>query len=176
MRDTNKSHIGRAIDSAIRLLHTTIEWVCVALLVAMIVVTVYQVFMRSVVNNATSWSEEVALLLMIWFGYLGMALGVRENVHISIEFVFVRLPRGAQIVVGAIGRILVGVFSFAMVWEGVHLTSISTVQRLPATRLPRSSLYIVLILSGFLMVAYIAEAAVKTIRDMRSRRRGETRG
>ena len=176
MSDTNNGRRGRTLDSAIHILHTTIEWVCVALLIAMIVVTVYQVFMRSVVNNATSWSEEVALLLMIWFGYLGMALGVRERVHISIEFVFDRLPRRAQMVVEAIGRILVGVFSFAMVREGVHLTSISTVQRLPATRLPRSSLYIVLVPAGFLMLLYIVETAMKTIRDMRSDREGGTRG
>ena len=83
--------------------------------------------MRSVMNRAASWSEEVSLLMMIWFGYLGMALGVREDVHISIEFLFDRIPRGLQIVVEAAGRISIGVFSFAMLREGLRLMSISTV-------------------------------------------------
>ena len=130
--------------------------------------------MRSVMNRAASWSEEVSLLMMIWFGYLGMALGVREDVHISIEFLFDRIPRGLQIVVEAAGRISIGVFSFAMLREGLRLMSISTVQRMPATRLPRSSLYIVLILSGFLMLVYILEAAVKMVRDIRFGQGGGT--
>ena len=176
MADTPKGRSGRPIGSTIHILHTTIEWICVVLLAVMIVVTVYQVFMRSVLNDATSWSEEVALLLMIWFGYLGMALGVREKTHISIEFVFDHLPLGVRIVVDAIGRILVSAFACAMVWEGIRLTSISTVQRFPATRLPRSSMYLVLVLSGSLMLVYIVEATVKLIRDTRLGRGDAKRG
>lgn len=176
MAVANKNHHRRLPDSGIRILHTMVERVCVALLVMMIIVTVYQVFMRSVVNRSASWSEEAALLMMIWFGYLGMALGIREDVHISIEFVFDRLPRRLQIALETIGRILIGVFSFAMLRQGIRLSVISSVQRLPATRLPRSSLYIILILSGFLMLIYILEALVKMIRSMGCGPGGDARG
>lgn len=151
------------MTAAVNGVHRVIEWVCVLLLVVMIGVTVYQVFMRSVLNRATSWSEEIALLTMIWFGYMGMALGVRERVHISVDFLFERLPRNAQIVMDAVGRILVSVFAFTMLRQGLYLTSISTIQRFPATQIPRSFMYVVLVISGFLMLLYVVESAIQMI-------------
>lgn len=159
------------MTAAVNVIHRLIEWFCVLLLVVMIVVTVYQVFMRSVLNRATSWSEEIALLTMIWFGYMGMALGVRERVHISVDFVFERLPRTTQIVMDAVGRILVSVFAFTMLTQGVYLVSISTVQRFPATQIPRSVMYVVLPISGFLMLLYVVESILQAVVGLLQERR-----
>ena len=53
-------------------------------LVTMIVIVSTTVFTRYVFNFTLRWSDEVALLMMIWFGFIGMALGVKENIHLSI--------------------------------------------------------------------------------------------
>jgi TRAP-type transport system small permease protein len=164
------------MTEVVNVLHRTIEWTCVLLLVIMIVVTVYQVFMRSVLNRATSWSEEIALLTMIWFGYMGMAIGVRERVHISVDFVFERLPGKAQIVMDAVGRVLVSVFAFTMLRQGFYLASISTVQRFPATRIPRSVMYVVLIISGFLMLLYVVESVIQAVLRFRNARADGSNG
>lgn len=162
------------MTATVDLIHRAIEWLCVLLLIVMIAVTVYQVFMRSVLNSATSWSEEIALLMMIWFGYLGMALGVRERVHISVDFLYERLPRVAQIFMDGIGRILVSVFAFTMLRQGIFLTSISTIQRFPATRIPRAWMYVVLVISGFLMMLYVLESIFQSALRLQ-RLRGEAR-
>lgn len=45
---------------------------------------VLQVFMRYVLNNSLSWSEEMARYLFIWLTYLGISYGVRKDKHIRV--------------------------------------------------------------------------------------------
>jgi TRAP-type C4-dicarboxylate transport system permease small subunit len=154
-----KNPITRVID----FLHATVETVSVILLFIMIVVTVYQVVMRGVFRSPTSWSEEVALLLMIWFGYLGMVLGIRENVHISVEFFFDLLPEWMQFILDIVNNVLLAVFSYFMLVEGMRLMQVSRAQRFPATRLNRSWMYAVMLVAGALMILYILEKLAHVI-------------
>lgn len=55
--------------------------------VALVLVTgiiSWQVFGRFVLNSSPSWTEQAALLLMIWYVMLGAAAGVKEGFHIRI--------------------------------------------------------------------------------------------
>jgi hypothetical protein len=47
---------------------------CHLLLVAITMDTVAQVFLRLLLNSPTRWSEEIALLFLIWFGLLAVAV------------------------------------------------------------------------------------------------------
>lgn len=57
-----------------------------AILVAMSVVLVAQVFMRYVVNDPLVWAEELARYLLIWCTMIGTSLAVRESRHIVVDF------------------------------------------------------------------------------------------
>lgn len=63
-----------------------VEYLGMMLLLIMTVIVSWVVFSRFVLNKTPAWGEEGALLCMVWFGFLCMALGVRDNRHISIEF------------------------------------------------------------------------------------------
>ena len=54
-------------------------------LLAMTVVIGWQVFGRYVLEESPSWSEQTALVLMIWYVFLAAAAGVWERFHIRIE-------------------------------------------------------------------------------------------
>ena len=41
-------------------------WVAAAMITVMVGVVLLQVFLRYVLNNPTSWSEEVATLAFVW--------------------------------------------------------------------------------------------------------------
>lgn len=162
--------VTRAID----VLHGMVETVSVILLFIMIAVTVYQVVMRGVFRSPTSWSEEIALLLMIWFGYLGMVLGVRDNVHISVEFFFDRLPEWLQFTLEIVNNALLAVFSYFMLVEGMRLMEVSRAQRFPATRINRSWMYAVMLVAGALMFLYIGERLTYIVRAKLSSSTRET--
>ena len=55
------------------------------LVILLIVIIVScEVFARLVVHHSIMWSEEVALLLMVWTAFIAMAIGVEKGLHISI--------------------------------------------------------------------------------------------
>ncbi|SDK05254.1 TRAP transporter small permease [Natronincola ferrireducens] len=143
-----------SIKRMIRFLDKSLEIVSMILLVLMIIVTVYQVILRSIFNNPTSWSEEIALLFMIWFGYLGVVNGVKDRTHITVEALSSRLSPRIQRILEKISDVLICGFGILMIKEGVVLYNISNMQRLPATQINKGMMYLVLIICGFMMVIY----------------------
>jgi TRAP-type C4-dicarboxylate transport system permease small subunit len=55
----------------------------------------YQFFTRYVLDDSAAWTEEIARYLLIVVTFVGMAMGVRKNTHIHVEFVYRWLSPGA---------------------------------------------------------------------------------
>lgn len=90
----------------------------VALAVVMLASLSLQVYMRFVVGQPLSWSEELALACFSWSMLLAIALGVRDSIHVRMDLVADRLPpamrrRLDRLVAAAIAA--VGVF---VAWSG----------------------------------------------------------
>lgn len=124
------------------------------MLVAMSVITCSQVFTRKFFNYSIRWSEEVPLILMIWFGFIAMAIGVREHLHISIEVIYRLFPKKMQKVVQRLAYLLVAAFGVFMVIWGWQLTSKMMTSTMAATKMPRGYLYIIMPFSGALIAYY----------------------
>ena len=54
------------------------ELLLVAMLVAMVVVEVLQIFMRRVMGSSLSWAEELVRYLFIWSGFLSISFTIRN--------------------------------------------------------------------------------------------------
>ncbi|MEX1377500.1 MAG: TRAP transporter small permease [Eubacteriales bacterium] len=124
------------------------------MLVVMTLVTCSQVFTRKFFNYSIRWSEELPLILMIWFGFIAMAIGVREYLHISIEVIYKLFPKKMQKIVEKFAYLMVAAFGIFMVIWGWELTSKMMTSTLPATKMPRGYLYIVMPFSGALIAYY----------------------
>ncbi|MCC3144049.1 TRAP transporter small permease [Halanaerobium sp. Z-7514] len=146
--------IFNSIKSGLDLSEKILSYIAMIFLVVMIVIVSATVFTRYVFNFTLRWSDEVALLMMIWFGFLGMALGVKECIHLSIEFFMSLLPNKLQKIVYRIEDILVGLFGWFLLRYGWQLYNSTKRTRLPATQWSRGLLFIVLPIAGFLTIIY----------------------
>ena len=72
--------------------------------------------------------------------------------HISIEMFTSKLPEKAIRVLEGIDHILIAVFGGAMVYYGLLIMNMTKMSTLPATKLPSSVLYVILPLSGLLVL------------------------
>ncbi len=124
--------------------------ICHALLVVITAVTVLQVFLRFVLNRPTSWSEEIALLCLIWFGFLAVAVGIRRHEHVAITFFRNLLPATAASLLDYCAQAAMAVFMFSVLFYADDLIALVGVQVLPASALPKSLLYIPAIIGGLL--------------------------
>lgn len=143
-----------AIKSVLNLSEKLISYLAMIFLVVMIIIVSTTVFTRYLFNFTFRWSDEVALLMMIWFGFLGMALGVKQSVHLSIEFFMSLFPDKYQSFIYRIENILVGVFGFYLSRYGWQLFSRFKATRLPATQWSRGLLFISLPIAGLFILIY----------------------
>ena len=122
-------------------LNAVAAFVCHGLLVVITGVTVLQVVLRYGFNRPTSWSEEIALLCLIWFGFLAIAVGVRRHEHVAITVLRDLLPGSAAVALDYAAQIAIVVFMFAVVRYGADLMALMGAQVLPASRLSKMWLY-----------------------------------
>lgn len=142
------------IKSVLDLSEELISYLAMIFLVVMIIIVSTTVFTRYLFNFTFRWTDEVALMMMIWFGFLGMALGVKQSVHLSIEFFMSLFDDNLQGFIYRIENILVGLFGWYLLRFGWQLFSRFKTTVLPATQWSRGLLFIPLPIAGAFILIY----------------------
>ena len=130
------------------------EKVAIGSLILMIIIVTLQVFTRKLFNFVLFWSEEVTLLLLCWFSFMGIAIGVREKLHLSIESFTAKLPPVANMVIDKIVLLSTMAFGFYLLKYGWDFTVLMGGSTLPATKLSNGWEYAVMPITGFMMIIY----------------------
>ncbi len=128
-----------------------LEWFAMICLVLMTIVVFFDVILRYIFNQGMPWTQEIATLLLVWFSLTGMAIGIAEKIHISIEMFTAKCSPKVISILETINHILIAVFGIMMIWNGIQIMKITRNATMPATKLPSSVLYIILPLSGILV-------------------------
>ena len=68
------------------------SWVLVFLLALMVLLSFGQVVLRNVFDFGLLWADTFLRQLVLWVGFLGASLAVREKRHIAIDFIPNFLP------------------------------------------------------------------------------------
>ena len=114
----------------------------------------WQVFGRFVLNDSPSWTEQAALLLMIWYVMLGAAAGVKEDFHIRIALFEDMLgPERSAGLRRAIAMIVV-LLGLAIMVYGAMLCWSLRENFIPSLGISRSFAYLPLPISGALMAVF----------------------
>lgn len=91
------------------------------LMAAMVVDVLLGVFFRYVVQDALTWTEETARYIMIWMGFLGTGLALREGSHVAVEFFLERTSGAGRRGLVALVRTLGLLFLVSVVVAGMVL-------------------------------------------------------
>ena len=122
------------------------------LLVALVVVTGTHVFMRHVLNSGLRWAEEVDLILVVWFTFIAMALGVKKDLHISVNLFSRTLNPRMETVLLKLKALAVLVVALVLVLHGWKLFQTGMRSTLPATGLPAGVQHLAMPVAGLLML------------------------
>lgn len=125
-------------------------------LVILVIVTIVscEVFGRLVLHKSIMWSEEVALLLMVWTAFIAMAIGVEKGLHISISLFFNRFPKIVQTIIEKINTLATIFFGGILVVYGIKLASMTMGSTLPATQWPAGTAYCMMPVGGFFIIYF----------------------
>jgi TRAP-type C4-dicarboxylate transport system permease small subunit len=126
-------------------------------LVLLVVFTGWQVWGRYVLNDTPTWTEKAALLLILIVALPMAAVGLRENFHLGIDFVVDALPpRAARVLRMVNAAILMG-FGAMMIVGSWPLVVGTWGRAIPLIGLPQGLQYAPLIVTGGLIVLFMAE-------------------
>jgi len=127
----------------------------------------WQVFSRYVMDSPSSVTDELARYLMIWVGVLGAAYVAGQNKHVAIDIIPSRLSGKNQRVVKSIVNSMIILFALlAFIIGGIRLVYISFIlgQQSPALQLPLAYVYMVIPMSGLLIIYYkISDFFIKKV-------------
>lgn len=141
------------ISQIMNKIHLGSIYLAMTLLVGMAIIIIVNVFMRYVLNTGLRWAEEVAKLLMVWFTFIAMAVGVKQGLHISLHLLPKKLPdyieKGLTLLKDIITFIIAGVFFI----YGIRLVQYTSRSIMPATEWPGSILYLILPISAILIAS-----------------------
>ena len=123
-------------------------------LIAMTVVIGWQVFGRFVLNSSPSWTEQTALVLMIWYVFFAAAAGVWERFHIRIEILEHRLNparvRRLRIAIHA----LIALFGLVLLVFGAQLAWLVRDHVIPSLGISRAFAYLPIPIAGLLTIIF----------------------
>ncbi len=109
--------------------------------------------------------DEIITLIFAWMVFLGSALLVRNNYHLKVELIDLFLQKHSflRFLYGNIASLLILIFLWVMTSSGIKLFINSGTRMSPMLQLPQRLWYVVLPVSGILMILYTIVQLVNNI-------------
>ena len=132
------------------------EIIAILCLAAMLMMMFFQIIARYFFSNIPSgWLEELASQFMTIFVFVGMAVGVRDKIHITLSIIADSMSKKIKLPIEILGKILTLTLGIMMSYNMWLLFSILRYNRLPGTRIPVIWIYAFPAAAGIL-IALIA--------------------
>ncbi|MBO0324100.1 TRAP transporter small permease [Muricauda sp. CAU 1633] len=123
----------------------------------MVINVLWQVFSRYLVGIPSSFTDELARYLMIWLGIIGAAYVSGRKMHVAIDILPSRLSKKSQKKFSIVANAIIILFCLTgMVIGGfrlVHMTY-TLEQYSPSLQIPLALVYIVIPISGLIIIFY----------------------
>lgn len=136
----------------------SIAWLCMLLagiaLVVIIVTFGWLVYGRYILDNTPTWVEQLSILLIAYITFLGAAVGVRRNTHLSIDFIRESLPPHPRLVLRYVSNLMVLAFGVGMAWQGWILAMQDIDRAIPMLDMPETWRDLPMIICGVLIVVF----------------------
>lgn len=134
-----------------------LEKALILIMAVMVINVLWQVFSRYVTGSPSLFTDELARYLMIWVGILGAAYVSGKNMHVAIDILPQKAGPKTQKALGILVNGFIITFALvAFVIGGLRLVYITFIlgQHSPALNLPLYVVYLVLPISGLLIIFY----------------------
>ncbi len=140
-----------------RVLDRSLELLVMVVVVVLVVDVLWQVFTRFILKDPSTWSEELAIFMLIWVSLLGAAVALNRGAHLGIDYFVGKLSPQKRLYTEIFAFLCIVLFSFTvMILGGIELvTSTLRLEQLsPALGVRVGYVYLAIPISGFFLVLY----------------------
>ncbi len=150
----------------------TLEKLLILIISIMLVAVVWQVISRYLLGAPSTLTDEIASFSLIWLGLFGAAYATGKELHLAIDLIPTRVIAKSPTLFSGIVSFSVVIFAFfVMVIGGLRLCWITYTldQRSAALEIPLSYIYLVVPVSGFLIVYYSLDIFIQKRKTLKSK-------
>lgn len=120
-----------------------VEYLCIALLVAIIALCFSNTFLRYVLDSPIVWSEELTKYMSVWLAIVGAASTVRADGHTTLDILQGLVKsRKAKMIMFIATRIVVVVILLGLFPAGIRAMQVLGVSTAASSRMPMWILYL----------------------------------
>ncbi len=122
---------------------------------AMVLLTCWQVFTRYILQNPSSWSEELVSYLFAWMALIGASVVTGERGHMNIPVLVEKFGANGRKALAVFSEVIAFVFAAViLVYGGIQITVLAMGQLTSSLGVAIGIFYIVLPLCGVLNMIY----------------------
>ncbi|MBU9722348.1 MULTISPECIES: TRAP transporter small permease [Bacillaceae] len=138
-----------------------------SLFIVMLIVLVFQIFSRKVLNDPIIWSEQLARFLFVYVAYLAVSLEIKNDGHVRIEYFFDKLPVKIRTILHYIFQITMGIVLILLIYLGYIMTMRKLPVEIVSLNFSYGYMYVALPVLSLLMLYRLIERNVKEFRQKR---------
>lgn len=146
-----------------RILDIILENLVFISLAGMSGVVAVNVFCRFVLGFSLSWGDETAQMLLVWFTFMGAALGMRDKSHYAFDFLIESLPKSAKKPVNAFSQLICIAMTVAILYWSGKVTIMIRHWIMPATEISRALVYMACPLGCLFILVYAVRNFVQDL-------------
>ena len=152
-----------------KVLDRSLELLVIVVVVVLVMDVTWQVFTRFILRNPSTWSEELAVFMLIWVSLLGAAVALNRGAHLGIDYFVGKLSPRKRLCIEIFVFLCISIFSLTvMLLGGIELVSctLKLEQLSPALGIKVGYVYLVVPISGFFLVLYSVIGMVERLAQL----------
>ncbi len=126
-----------------------------------LILVVAQVVLRYVFNSPLTWSEELAVYIMVWMTFIGSVICMRDNEHIEVTILVDYLPRGLRRAAILFSRLASVIFLLVVMYYGTELVLENRSVTSAANKLNMGLVYSILPICSLGMLYYVIRSIMR---------------
>lgn len=125
------------------------------------------VIFRFIIKRPLVWSEEFALLSMVWLTFIGASVIYESNDHLNVDLLLTILPNVYKERIEIIAEIMVMPFFLVLVIGGYNVMDMTKESITPALNIPVLFQYLPAFIGGILLLWFNIERLIVKIKNLK---------
>lgn len=125
------------------------------------------VIFRFIIKRPLVWSEEFALLSMVWLTFIGASVIYESNDHLNVDLLLTILPNVYKERIEIIAEIMVMPFFIVLVIGGYNVMDMTKESITPALNIPVLFQYLPAFIGGILLLWFNIERLIVKIKNLK---------
>jgi len=156
-------NIRKRLDSLSEKADKVTQWFCISVVLVMTVEVLIGVFFRYALDAPIKWGEELARLMMMWMGLLGIAIALKDGDHMGLEMFVKRLSGRPLALCNLAANCLVGVFLVILLIWGLKVAIAGRVSILPALQISWTWSLIAVPITAVIQIIHVSAQIFKEV-------------